>query len=350
MKQLLYILLICFLGHWSLAQDIHFSHIHASPLSLNPAMTGMFDGNLRLISKFRGQWRTITADYRTFAASVDMKLSSISRNTIIGLGAEFYSDIAGDLDFTTQSNLFSISFMKSFDEDGTHMLSGGYQMGFTNRRFDPSLMETHEQETFAGLMDGTRTSYFDMAAGVLWYKQINRWQFYYLGASLYHLNNPNVTFWDEANSETNQLMRRYVFHGGANFFLNDWFTVMPNFVFMQQGPHQQLTFGSFFRYRNSTKENKTHIALSLGGWLRAFTLEKGVSADAFIFAIRADYANTTFTFTYDVNISTLVDVSYGRGGPEFSLIYLIGSSVGNQKYNPKKRKKKKKCKMNCPAF
>ena len=42
------------------AQDVHFSHIHASPTIMNPAMTGLFDGDLRLILNYRSQWNNFT--------------------------------------------------------------------------------------------------------------------------------------------------------------------------------------------------------------------------------------------------------------------------------------------------
>ena len=37
-------------------QDIHFSHIHASPMFLNPAMTGLINHDFRFISNIKSQW------------------------------------------------------------------------------------------------------------------------------------------------------------------------------------------------------------------------------------------------------------------------------------------------------
>ena len=41
------------------AQDIHFSQYFNSPLSLNPAQTGNFDGNWRIVGNTRDQWRAL---------------------------------------------------------------------------------------------------------------------------------------------------------------------------------------------------------------------------------------------------------------------------------------------------
>ena len=344
----LLIVLLCLCGTIS-AQDIHFSHIHASPFNLNPALTGIFEGDMRLIANYRNQWRSVTADYKTFMASADMKIGGFNRNTIIGLGAQINADVAGDLDYTTQAASFSASFMQAFDKHRSHILAGGIQAGRVSARFDPSKMITYEEEAFLETGANSNISYYDLSAGLLWYKRFKKKEFIYFGASLYHINNPIISFYGEA--EGNQLYRRYVVHGGANFALNKWYTLVPNVIFMQQGPHQQLTMGSFVRYNNPAKLNKGKVSLMLGAWMRAFALEDRVSADAIITAVRVDYQNLVFTFTYDINISTLSPVSYGQGGPEFSLIYLIGSELSGFKLKSRKAaEKKKKHKMACPVF
>ena len=42
-----------------IAQDPHFSQFFASPLTLNPAFTGKFDGSWRLAANHRDQWPSI---------------------------------------------------------------------------------------------------------------------------------------------------------------------------------------------------------------------------------------------------------------------------------------------------
>ncbi|MBP5582449.1 MAG: type IX secretion system membrane protein PorP/SprF, partial [Bacteroidales bacterium] len=41
------------------SQEIHFSQFYASPLSINPANTAWYDGNLRVNAMYRTQWRAI---------------------------------------------------------------------------------------------------------------------------------------------------------------------------------------------------------------------------------------------------------------------------------------------------
>src|SRR5215471_19039498 len=56
------------------AQDPHFSQFFSSPLTLNPAFTGKFDGNVRVAGNYRDQWPTINQAYRTATVSVDFPI------------------------------------------------------------------------------------------------------------------------------------------------------------------------------------------------------------------------------------------------------------------------------------
>ena len=41
------------------SQDIHFSQFYMSPLNLNPAMTGVMNGNIRLTGNYWNQWASV---------------------------------------------------------------------------------------------------------------------------------------------------------------------------------------------------------------------------------------------------------------------------------------------------
>ena len=43
----------------SKAQDIHFTQWMFSPLNLNPAETGRFDGDYRVVGNYRSQWGAV---------------------------------------------------------------------------------------------------------------------------------------------------------------------------------------------------------------------------------------------------------------------------------------------------
>ena len=56
------------------AQDPHFSQFFASPLTLNPAFTGKFNGTVRVAGNYRNQWPEINRAYVTNTASVDFQI------------------------------------------------------------------------------------------------------------------------------------------------------------------------------------------------------------------------------------------------------------------------------------
>src|SRR3954462_7934254 len=76
------------------AQDPHFSQFFASPLTLNPALTGKFDGSIRVAGNYRNQWPTINRAFTTSTVSVDFPslAKHIAPNDTWGVGVMGYSD------------------------------------------------------------------------------------------------------------------------------------------------------------------------------------------------------------------------------------------------------------------
>ncbi|MEK7227019.1 MAG: type IX secretion system membrane protein PorP/SprF, partial [Bacteroidota bacterium] len=57
---LLPLLSACFFLSSLQAQDIHFSQFLSSPMNLNPALAGQFDGDHRFVMNHRNQWSSVT--------------------------------------------------------------------------------------------------------------------------------------------------------------------------------------------------------------------------------------------------------------------------------------------------
>src|SRR5439155_11227945 len=94
------------------AQDIHFSQFTQSPLTVNPAQAGLFDGDLRAIVNYRNQWSAVDG-YRTMQAECDGNvLKNKWTRGFLGLGLNVLSDNAGAANLSsTQFNL-SVSVAK----------------------------------------------------------------------------------------------------------------------------------------------------------------------------------------------------------------------------------------------
>ncbi len=337
------ILLLCLLVGQLQAQDIHFSHIHASPTLLNPSMTGLFNGDLRFIANTRSQWQSVTKGYRTAAAAVDMKLMVFNNGDILGGGLQLYTDKAGDLDFRTNMVGGGISYMKSLNgRRGGNFISFGLQASRITNGVDYNKIVAFDNEPSIDNGAGDKINYMDVTAGVSWYYTVNDQTNIYLGGSVYHLNKPLVSFFKDAGITDDLLLyRKVVLHGGGDIKLSRKSSVKPSFIFKDQGPHREITLGSFYKYKTSSdfrSDNPT--SLYFGAWLR-WHAERDISGtDAIVAAVRFDYKKTFLTFTFDINISSLTKVSYGSGGPEFSVVHIIDS----------KRSNRRPTKVECPAF
>src|ERR1700761_870925 len=97
MRKLLTFLCILFFSVVK-AQDPHFSQFFASPLTLNPAFTGKFDGQFRLAFNHRDQWPSIPNAYVTTSGSVDFSILKkvVPNGDILGIGFSGLSDQSAD--------------------------------------------------------------------------------------------------------------------------------------------------------------------------------------------------------------------------------------------------------------
>lgn len=90
MRKFLPILFILAVTTAGKAQDQHFTQFFASPLTLNPALTGTFDGKYRLAFIYRDQ-----EPYKTFAGAIDLRFGfrNIGKRykDAFGVGVVFYN-------------------------------------------------------------------------------------------------------------------------------------------------------------------------------------------------------------------------------------------------------------------
>ena len=323
------------------AQDVHFSQIHASPTILNPAMNGLVNADLRFTANTKSQWNSITKAYRTFASSVDLKIRILPNGDIIGGGLQMFSDRAGDLDFTTTSVGFGVSYMKSLDKNNNY-ISFGLNNAYVTNRIDYTKIIAFDNEPIVQNGADNQIKYWDISAGMGWFYNINKDYAFHLGVSLFHLNRPLVSFSDEGAFDDDQfLFRKWVVHGTGDLKINRQSILKPSFMFKDQGPHREITLGSFWKYKTSKDaRQRTPTSIYFGAWLRWHIEKDLIGKDAIIGAIRFDYKNTLMTFTFDLNISSLSRASSGSGGPEFSIIQLIDFRDSNAR----------PVKLECPAF
>src|SRR5882724_1031517 len=179
------------------AQDPHFSQFFASPLTLNPAFTGKFNGLWRLAANHRDQWPSIPKAYVTSSASLDFPIlqKRIPENDVFGMGISGLSDASANNILKLNYGSLSMSYHKSLDEDGYSTIGAGFQATYSSLNLDVSKLTFESMLTQNGftneaarepLNNGNNQSYFDVNAGMLYSGSSNGINNYYAGVSMYH--------------------------------------------------------------------------------------------------------------------------------------------------------------------
>lgn len=325
MKNRIWIIVICFFGAAAAsAQDIHYSQFNASPQNLNPAQTGLFNGDWRVAANYRSQWSAIPVPYKTFSIAGDTRLKTKLKNDVPAVGLLINTDKAGDSRFSTTQIIASLAYIKKLTKDSAHFACLALQPGFSTKSFDVNQLTFDNQfdgDSYnAALSSGesfnrTRISYFDLGGGLayLWRKtartQVS------VGLSLLHINKPKQSFFD--NSEI-RLDQKFCASALAEFPVAASLDVLPTVMYQSQGKFNETVLGLFGKYYLKPVNGMT-TAVSLGGFYRM--------KDAFILAANMDYRNFNVGLSYDVNTSKLIAATNHRGGFEISVIYIFRKIV-----------------------
>ena len=120
------------------AQDVHVTQFYASPLTLNPALTGAFDGQLRAGLTYRDQWRgLLPSPFVTTTGGLDfrfpLKLGGRDNGDAASVGAVFMTDKVREFDFSTNVVTISGGYHKLLDKRTRQILSVGLGGGIGQR-------------------------------------------------------------------------------------------------------------------------------------------------------------------------------------------------------------------------
>lgn len=307
------------------AQDFHLSMWETAAISVNPGLTGMYDGIYRGHLQHRSQWGSLVAKpfmTENFTAERNFKQ--------YGAGLSLLNYRAGSGNFNTLSLYASGGYEVSIDPGKFHHLFCGVQIGiiqnsininnltFDNQfsisnggGFDPNLPSN---ENF------TRTTAIapDVNFGVHWTMQKRRNYFTsyvyktstytpYAGVSMFHLTQPKLVLMNYKN----QVYRRFLFYGGCRYKINSEIGVDPNIMVQTQGRVTEVMFGTHGYYY--------YQPYKIYGMLGVHYRTK----DALILSIGALKDEYALKFSYDINTSKLKAYSSGRGAFEISFTYTM---------------------------
>lgn len=303
-----------------LAQDLHYSQFYNALHQLNPALTGVFQGDVRVGANYRQQWSAVPVPYLTVSGYYDQKIYLPGwSNGLFGGGLVFDYDRAGD----AKLQMAQLSFLGSYTHrlGDQHYLSAGVKLGAGQRAFNPQALQFDDQYNGDIFVVGQATQevipndqqfVLDMGAGVNYFflKDNSRTQFH-TGVGFRHLNTPLYGFWGDPTVVLPLTTTAYML---GVFQLEDRIDLTAQSMFQWQGAYKEWVTGAGVRYHFTTQSGNA-MALQLGVSTRL--------ADAWIVHLETYYNQWHVGLSYDINTSPFRAATDRNGGPELSIQYII---------------------------
>ncbi|RQO29990.1 hypothetical protein DBR32_13845 [Taibaiella sp. KBW10] len=314
------------------AQDVHFTQFNASPLTINPAFTGAFQGEYRVSAVYRDQWRSAlgTAAFKTYAVSVDMPLiRDISVDDYLAGGLQLYNDRAGDGNLNNFSGLASIAYHKFLGNEGKMALTVGLQGGYSSKNLDLSKLYFAGDFNEGGWNQGidptwgnlnNRVGSWVVNAGLAWSHAASDKFSYTLGVGANNLTQPLESFQKQRATKDVGLGIRYTAQAGAVIGVSERFSIRPAFLYQSQAAATELVGGAEVHYKLGDEYMFPGApAIYAGGWYRY--------QDAAMMTLGVEFKGFRIGAGYDFNTSALKSSTGGNGGFEVMLRYIAASPI-----------------------
>lgn len=308
------------------SQQYHFSQQLASPLSINPSMTGYYNGSIRIASVYRSQWAQDANPYKTVAGSAEGKFFDNKIKGKLGLGILFSSDKSNGDALTSNTSALSAAYNFPLDEDGFVELGLGLQGEFTQSRLNPFTL-TFENQFVTGefntgiatpeLQKGYVNSYISVNAGMLLNIRTSDFTSLYLGAAIYHANKPSANFLNTSY----RLPSKLNFQLGSSFDLSESIHLQLSSFFSIHQQSNEIVFGGMGLYDFAKDKS-----FQLGTWYRV--------NDAIIPYVGIGFDGVNAGLSYDLTGGKLQSIGVIRNSIELSLRLIMGENATKSKNIP----------------
>ncbi len=334
-KKLLFLCFIMLLGSALGAQDIHFTQFNMSPMTLNPAFAGKFEGTARIGGIYRGQWASVmnssSDQYKTPSAWVDAPIiQGFRKRDWVGVGFMLYQDKAGSAALVHSAAKLGATYHLGLDKKGNAVLSIGGHYGGEQRKVDINKLQFGDGFDNSGQyiqtksMDNGRiigdAKYSDVDLGIVFSSRLNKRMDFNIGFSMYHMFKPNYSLANSGGGGPTptptqgqaELPRRAIAHGQFNIELTDKWDFSPSFAFQSMSGNDEILVQGLAGYLFNQEKD---ITLNMGLGYRL--------SDAINVLLGVKVKDLTVGLAYDINTSDLRTVSNYRGGFEIAANYII---------------------------
>lgn len=308
----------------AVSQDPHYTQFYTAPLTVNPAYTGVFSGNLRMSSIYRQQWSSLASPYTSMVASVDGKLfnDGVYQQNPFNMGIMMQSDKTLKGALTSNTLTATAAYHIPLNMEGDQSIGLGLSATYGKRNFNFNNLSTASQFTSGGF-DLTLPSgevafenmkpYLSVGAGVL-YCNTNEEEgsFFEIGAAAYHVNRPVETILYEG---TNVIPMRVSAHTFLQRYVSDDLLMDLRLLYQLQTGADYLMGG--FALKRLLESDREGSLIGLGCWYR--------TGDAIAPNVFAEFKSLRVGFSYDIQLNGIRKTANPASTMEFSLQYRFKS-------------------------
>jgi len=302
-------------------QDFHYSQFYNAPMSVNPALTGIFNGDERISGSLRDQWRSVPVPWFNFSLGYDRKFyPKKAQNGFFGGGLYFNYDTQGDSNLKLANLNLSGSYTRILNK--TNLITVGALVGFSSRavdateltwdRFwDPARNSVDPGRGSGETSEFERFSFIETALGLNYRWQKTSRTKLDLGVGAFHLTKPQSKF--IASTVNQDLPIRLSLYGIFSQELSDKLDLQLDALYQKQNSYDELLFGTYLNfYLNQQRGKEFQFRAGLGYRTRKAIFPK----------VGIEFNNFFIAASYDIYLDQFSKDHSGRG-PELHVRYII---------------------------
>jgi type IX secretion system PorP/SprF family membrane protein len=270
MKKALFIFFI-FAQSFVKAQDPKFSQYFASPLTLNPALTGYFDGRYRIAINTRQQWANVGEAYNTYSASGEFKFQDeYYYNDIFSVGFSGLYDESFNKILKSNTYSISMSYYKYLDPDHNFKFALAPQISYVAKKLDYEALTVASQFNNGVFdlsipnnlgLDNDKLSYFDFNVGANLALTLDRVSAS-LGYAIFHLTRPQGSLFNDVDLK---LPYRRTYNASFRYLSHDLLDLNFSTHYMTEGTSSDLIFGGLLGFKPNLESN---MKINAGLWYK----------------------------------------------------------------------------------
>ena len=317
-KLTLFVTMFCFFIKAN-AQDPIFSQYFLVPETLNPGFSGFEEASyFGLIH--RTQWPSLDLRVDTEYAFFNTWVENLG-----GLGASIlnqhenntnYNHLQGNVNFAYHVKLANEWYFRPAIEVGF----GAKSFNFSNLiladqiNINSGTINSTSSDPYA-MNANRKVNFVDFSTGFVFDKKnTNNDTEIWLGASIKHLNKPNISFVENGNVPLDIF---YSFHANYKFPYYDYNDILLSANYMQQGPYNRFDFGATMQLEKlllgamavtnpAKNDGNSHLLTSVNAF------------------VGLEFEQLRFGFSYDLNTT---EIGRTDGVYELSITYLAGCLI-----------------------